>query len=113
LRPSSGMRDDLLSRRTNLHKYETFLAKEGGKIIGWATLFPENTIFGYSNSTSWISYVYVRYSHRRHGVGTRLLKRVLKMAKQMQAKVKVFPWDGRSDKFFETRNLNVEIKYDH
>lgn len=111
LRPSSGMRDDVLSKRKDLDLYEIFLAKQEVKIIGWAVLFPEN--LSDCGSIEYCSYVYVRYANRRCGVGTRLLKRVLKKAKELKVKVKVFPWDGRSDKFFETGNLNVEIEYDH
>lgn len=114
LRPSSGMRDDVLSKRKDLNKYEVFLAKQENKIIGWAVLFPENLVGSfYCASTPYYSYVYVRYASRRCGVGTRLLKRVLKKARELKVRVKVFPWDGRSDKFFETGNLNIEIEYDH
>ena len=113
LRPSSGMRDDVLSKRKDLDQYEVFLAKQEGKIIGWAVLFPENLVGPfYCTSISYCSYVYVRYTNSRCGIGTKLLKRVIKKAKKLKVKVRVFPWDDRSDNFFETRNLNVEIKYD-
>jgi len=112
LRPASGMRDDVLSKKDNLDSYHIFMAKQQGLVIGWAVLFPENLVdCFYKNSEDYCCYVYVRYSARRKGVGTRLLKKVTKLAKS-KGNVKVFPWDDRSDKFFEARNTNVEIVYE-
>ena len=108
------MRDDVLSRRMNLIQYHIFLAKVGSKILGWAAFFPEKYCEdGDPTSTSYCAYIYVRYSHRRLGIGSRLVKKCVKKADDFAVPLKVFPWDKRSDAFFEVakqENKKLEVE---
>jgi len=93
LRGDSLMRDDILHRKDFLEDINVFIARVDGKIVGWSCIFPN----GYKHCSI---YTYVAYSHRRQGIGKRLLNKAVECAKRRRLDVSVYPWDNRSEKFF-------------
>lgn len=71
-----------------------FVAKFGGKIIGWGAQFIEKRNRYSQPEISFQLYVSPKY--RRKGVGTRIIKRAISKF----GTINVYSWNNRSKKFF-------------
>lgn len=91
LRHNGTMQLRLREARKEKEPLKVVLAKEGDAIVGWSLIVPSPP--GYRRRTE--AWFYVRKSHRRRGVGTKLMARTRKLDDVM-----VVPWDDRSKAFF-------------
>ena len=81
------------------------LAREEGKIIGWALMFRK------AGNRYYTVYMYVDKNHRRRGVGTRIMRGALKWSLRNRRQIKVCPWDERSDAFYDNWPKTKRVAY--
>jgi GNAT superfamily N-acetyltransferase len=106
LKGESYMRIDVLRQRENLEDYQIFIAKISNSIVGWAVIFPEKYALDRSTkSKAYCLYAYVKYRNRRQKVGSKLLRHALRWSARRRIKVNVFPWDTRSDNFYDKNDV--------
>ena len=115
LKGESYMRIDVLQKKppkfeNQLSEYQVFLVKEGTSIVGWSVIFPEKyAIDRPSSSKDYCLYIYIKWSHRRKKLGSKLLRYALRWAARKKYKVNAFPWDKRSDEFYENNTGKYKV----
>jgi hypothetical protein len=93
LRNEGAMRFDLVDyRKSDPKTTHVIMIKEGPKVLAWALVFPKS-----SYKKNRLVYFYTRQSHRRQGLGTRLLKH----SRKLDPVPEVCPHDKRSGAFFK------------
>lgn len=69
-----------------------YMCWENDKLLGWALGF------NHTFTNKWTVYVYVRATHRRRGIGSKLLARA-RMGRR--SPVRVCPWDSTATSFYQ------------
>lgn len=95
-RGNGCMRSDLAHCRRHSPTAIVCMAKEGNILLGWALVFP-------GGLPQRSAHFYVRKTHRGQGIGKMLMTEVLDSHK----KIRVFPHDRTSAKFFKTFRKSV------
>ena len=76
---------------------------EHGELIGWGLLYPLNT-------TQYAIQLYVKRIYRRKGIGTRIVKALIKR-NSSSSQCKVWGWDPRSIYFFnKIDQLDISLR---
>lgn len=83
----SGMTKDIVEKP---EKLDTLVCIENDEVIGWATMDEDNE-----------ANFYVAYSHRRRGVGTKLVARL----RSIYEVIHVLHWDKQSGAFYREVGL--------
>lgn len=92
-------------RQAHSRRDAVLLAKEGQTIVAWALVSG-----GYPNEQGVL--LYVRRSHRRRGIGTRLLKRAHGMSKRAGCRLRAIPWNDSGLSFFESaRSSGLDVRW--
>ena len=116
LKGNSLMREDVLRAEDCYDEFQIFMAiNEENKIIGWSVLFPEDlsTDCYDPSSDKHCLYTYVQTLYRRKGVGKLLVAAACDFAKEKDFVAQVFPWDARSEGFFEECADDFELTIVH
>ncbi len=100
LSPTSSMRRALETGRDREYRLDdavALLARDRGRIVGWALLMPypacrKKPRFGL--------YVYVDLKRRRRGIGRLLVFRAADMAQRTGAGLRIHAWDETSSAFY-------------
>lgn len=81
------------------------------KIIGWAKI----EYFTYNMSRAVEIGVYVEGLSRRHGYGSKILKRAEEYALENlgSRKIMVCPWNFRSNSFYKSNNYKIVYEYNN
>lgn len=110
LRGISSMRDELNSVCTEelSNKYHIILAKNDGKVVGWALVFP-----AYYFNTVYYAYFYVARRVRKNGIGSVLFGEAKQICDRLNKTMWCSPWDPISAKFFMKHNAIVAEGYEY
>lgn len=106
LKSPSLMRDYILRRKKYRDGIRIFLAKDSeldNKVVAWTSVIlphPNFCIPVKSNSQFAPIYTYVRHSHRKRGIGKRLLQRAANYIQECDLEPIVYGWDTVSYTFF-------------
>lgn len=82
-----GAMQRMLSSQRAQRRGTVHMCTENGMLLGW--------VLEFMLGTEPTAYFYVRRTHRRRGIGTKLCSKI-------PADTTVYPWDGASTAFFNT-----------
>lgn len=100
----SAMREDILQRQKLLHRIQLFLVTDAdGTIVAWSSAMPVVRNYAYI-------YTYVMQSHRRQGLGSKLIGRAMLWCARNSYKPKVISWDMRSNRFFSVAAPEIKVE---
>lgn len=97
-----GLMQSTLSSTRNSSFYHGYahIYKPRNTVLGWALSY-------YTNNQNLIStYIYVRRTHRRQGIGSTLLDAAKSYIRKNQATMCVYPFDDLSTAFYRGRNFD-------
>jgi GNAT superfamily N-acetyltransferase len=75
--------------------------------IGWAWVFSKSEYEG--STVRYLSFmIYIQPKYRRRGVGSKLIEFGKKIARQRHQRLVVYPWDKRSQGFYNNNNIKED-----
>lgn len=100
MRSFGRMRGDLVCAKQKWNKANVSMILENGKLLAWSML----SNLDHEKEIA----VYVRKTERNKGFATFLVSDVVKNSQEQAKNVLCFPWDLRSDRFFDRLQFKIE-----